>query len=111
VCRVDEVTQGEARVALLARDDWGRPREAIVLRDERGELRAYRNLCSHLPVPLDAASRRFVRDGAITCATHGARYRLDDGHCISGPCRGQSLRALPVEVSDGDVFVLDDGTA
>jgi nitrite reductase/ring-hydroxylating ferredoxin subunit len=106
-CRASELVAAEVRVVPLARGVAGQPREAIVLFDEHGELRAYRNLCNHLPVPLDAASRRFLKDGSLQCATHGARYRLHDGYCFAGPCKGASLRPLRIE-RDGEHIVLID---
>ena len=37
---------------------------------------------------------------------HGARFLPDTGLCVHGPCAGQSLNALPVEVgSAGEVTV------
>jgi nitrite reductase/ring-hydroxylating ferredoxin subunit len=94
-------------VRLSAGPD-GRPREAIVLADDGGIPRAYLNLCRHLPIPLDAATRRFLAtDGMLQCLTHGARYRVEDGLCVSGPCRGASLYALQLHVEDGTLFVLD----
>ena len=42
----------------------------------------------------------------ILCATHGAEFRIEDGFCVLGPCRGQSLEPISVSVRDGDV-VLD----
>lgn len=107
VCKAGELVPGEVRVVSLRKSSTGRPREAIVLRDEDGQARAYHNVCSHLPIPLDAASRRFLKDGAIQCATHGARYRLRDGLCVAGPCQGTSLQALPVEANGDDVAVVD----
>ena len=73
-----------------------------------GEVRAYKNQCRHLPLPLDDhdpgelwdADRRF-----LVCASHGARYRPDDGLCVDGPCKGSHLKALPIEVRDGEVFL------
>ncbi|HRF54496.1 MAG TPA: Rieske (2Fe-2S) protein, partial [Aquimonas sp.] len=35
------------------------------------------------------------------CAAHGAAFAVRDGHCVSGPCRGQSLQSLNVRVIDG----------
>jgi nitrite reductase/ring-hydroxylating ferredoxin subunit len=96
-------------VVPLAPDADARPREAIVLRDERGVLRAYRNLCQHLPVPLDAGSRRFIFSGYLLCGTHGARYRLADGLCVHGPCLGKALHALEIECVSDELFVLDAG--
>jgi nitrite reductase/ring-hydroxylating ferredoxin subunit len=58
-------------------------------------------------IPLDAGSRQFLADGQLQCATHGARYRRSDGLCVAGPCRGTSLRALPIELSAGVLFVVD----
>lgn len=97
-------------LAHLAPDPFGRPREAIVLLDEGNQARAYLNQCRHLPIPLDSGSRQFFAFGELQCATHGARYRLRDGLCVSGPCRGASLFALPVEITSGLVFVHDDGS-
>jgi nitrite reductase/ring-hydroxylating ferredoxin subunit len=92
----------------LAPDPQGRPREAIVVLDEHERPHGYMNLCRHLPIPLDAGSRRFLVSGEIQCATHGARYRLHDGYCITGPCRGTSLIRVEVEVTAALVFVVDE---
>jgi nitrite reductase/ring-hydroxylating ferredoxin subunit len=96
-------------LAHLAPDAFGRPREAIVLLDEHDEPRAYLNQCRHLPIPLDAGSRQFFFGGELQCSTHGARYRLRDGMCVAGPCRGAALAALPIEIAAALVFVIDDG--
>ena len=82
-------------------------REAIVLRDDDG-VRAFANVCRHLPIPLDAGSRNVMAaDGRhFLCRTHGALYRITDGKCVQGPCGGQSLTALPVEVDGDRVYLL-----
>jgi nitrite reductase/ring-hydroxylating ferredoxin subunit len=92
----------------LAPDMSGRPREAVVVLDGAGVPRAYLNQCRHLPIPLDGGSRQFLTEGQLQCGTHGARYRLNDGLCVMGPCRGASLFTLPVEVVAALVFVQDD---
>ena len=102
---------GEVRAIRFAPSAEGMRREALVLRDERGDVRAFRNLCKHLPILLDAGSRRYLTpDGtALFCATHGARYRLEDGLCVHGPCKGASLDAVPIEREGDALFVIDDG--
>ncbi len=81
-------------------------REAIVLRDADGVVRAYQNLCRHMPIPLDAGGRRFLDETKhLFCSTHGARYRREDGVCVSGPCVGRRLFALPLEVEGEQVLV------
>ncbi len=109
VARREELDPGEVRVVGLGDDTLARRPEALVVVDETGEVRAYLNECQHLPIPLDAGSREFLDDttGHLRCGTHGALYRRDDGLCVRGPCRGRSLRALPVSVDADGWIVLD----
>jgi nitrite reductase/ring-hydroxylating ferredoxin subunit len=39
---------------------------------------------------------------------HGALFEIESGVCVSGPCAGKALRALPVRVAQGYV-VLEEG--
>ncbi|HNV79908.1 MAG TPA: Rieske (2Fe-2S) protein, partial [Thermomonas sp.] len=39
----------------------------------------------------------------LVCAAHGASFELANGVCVAGPCRGESLRAVAVEVRDGGI--------
>jgi nitrite reductase/ring-hydroxylating ferredoxin subunit len=91
----------------------GTPREAVVLRDPTGTVRAYVNRCRHLPIPLDGGSRRFLDEERrwLMCGTHGALFRKEDGYCFVGPCRGLSLFALAVEVDEsGTIWVTSQKT-
>lgn len=107
VCREDELRPGVVRTAPLGVDDLGRPIQGLVLRAEDGSIVAYRNLCRHLPVPLDGGTGDLLSDdGAhLVCGTHGALYRLLDGYCVEGPCEGLSLQPLAVDVRRGEIFV------
>jgi nitrite reductase/ring-hydroxylating ferredoxin subunit len=73
----------------------------------RDGILIYRNACPHLGVPLDWAPGKFLNlDGTrIICATHGAEFRITDGLCLRGPCRGQKLVAMPVRVVAGVLMV------
>lgn len=103
-------TLDELRAArtLVARVPERRPvLEFVVVLD--GETpRGYVNRCEHIPVPLDAGSRRFLDPTGryLECRTHGALFRVEDGYCESGPCLGRSLEARPIRV-DGDLVVID----
>lgn len=71
-------------------------------------LSAYENSCPHTSGPLDWVPDQFLsreRD-YILCATHGALFRIEDGECVSGPCVGDSLRALKVWL-DGNTVVIE----
>jgi nitrite reductase/ring-hydroxylating ferredoxin subunit len=41
------------------------------------------------------------------CSSHGALFRISDGECVLGPCLGEKLMPLLIEVRDGDVFLMD----
>lgn len=106
LCASDELAVGKARVCNLGRDREGRPLRALLLLDPLRQLYAYVDRCRHLPIPLDNAGKYLDDDGThLICRTHGARYRLVDGMCIDGPCRGLGLWPLPV-VFEGDQIVL-----
>jgi nitrite reductase/ring-hydroxylating ferredoxin subunit len=40
----------------------------------------------------------------IQCAVHGAMFRIEDGFCVSGPCAGDTLMAIPACLQDGEIF-------
>jgi len=109
VCAVDALVPGEAQTTALAPDPRGRPREALIVRDHAGTARAYLNRCRHLPIPMDCGSRDFYDDTKtrLICVTHGATYRLDDGVCDWGPCKGDALEALPLVEREGVLYVVD----
>ncbi len=100
LCRVAEIPDGGVRCFTLARD--GEPLEIFVHR-RGGAVVAYVNRCPHQGTPLDIIPGRVLtRDRRhFLCATHGAQFRLDDGLCVRGPCRGAALAPAPVRVRDG----------
>ena len=78
----------------------------VVRRD--GECFAYRNSCPHTGSPLDWVEHQFLDlDGAlIQCATHDARFLIDTGECVFGPCPGQSLEPLPIALRDDEIYLV-----
>jgi len=73
----------------------------LVLRT-KGELRAFRNACAHVGLPLERGMCD-VAAGTITCPWHGFRFDADTGACLSAPsCR---LEPFPLRVSAGVVWV------
>ena len=67
----------------------------------------YVNICPHARTPLDWTPDQFLnRDKTnLLCATHGARFRIDDGFCVAGPCPGASLTRVPITITNGDVVI------
>lgn len=67
-----------------------------------GRVYGYLNRCAHVPMELDWAEGQFFESSGLylMCATHGAIYAPDTGHCVGGPCRGARLRPVGVEERD-----------
>ena len=76
--------------------------DTIFLVRRAGHVYAYRDSCPHWPGARMAWRRHeyLDADGAhIVCHGHGALFDIATGHCLSGPCAGLSLSALPVELT------------
>ena len=101
LCAHADLAEGETR--LVATADARTPDFFLVRRG--GRVRAYLNDCPHRNLPLDLVPGRFLdREGVhILCTGHGARVDVDTGACVSGPCRGQSLTPVPLDLSGGAV--------
>jgi len=78
----------------------------VVQRD--GACFAYRNSCPHTGAPLDWVEHQFldVEGALIQCAVHDARFLIESGDCVMGPCPGESLESLPIRVLDGNIYLL-----
>jgi nitrite reductase/ring-hydroxylating ferredoxin subunit len=70
----------------------------------------YVNECPHIGTPLDWWPDRFLSvDGSrIVCATHGAEFRISDGECLRGPCFGERLQPVVIQIKDGTIYVPED---
>ena len=81
--------------------------EPLILFRDGDEVRAWVNVCPHAGRQLDWAPGEFLKskDGLLVCAAHGASFELQAGECGAGPCRGESLRKVGVEVRDGAVWL------
>lgn len=71
-----------------------------------GKLFAYANRCCHFPLTMDWVENNFFSNDKryLICANHGATYEPTSGECIWGPCYGESLLTIPIEISEGKVL-------
>lgn len=81
--------------------------ESLLLYRDGDAVRAWLNICPHAGRRLDWAPGQFLKskDGLLVCAAHGASFELGGGECVAGPCRGEALRAVAVDVRDGAVWL------
>ena len=81
------------------------PARAFALRFD-GHVVAYLNRCVHVPTEMDWQHGEFLDSAKeyILCATHGAAYQPQTGHCVGGPCGRGRLTALETFERDGQVY-------
>lgn len=102
IARVDELRPGTTKKFMLLISGV---EEECFLVNHAGQLHAYINRCSHVPMSLDWVENQFfTEDGQfLQCATHGAHYLPDTGECVSGPPCGKFLTSLKLIIEDGEV--------
>ena len=107
ICKSADVREGEDGVRFTVTRVTGE--EPAFLVRFQGRVHAYLNRCAHVPVELDWLPGKLFDDSRryVICATHGAMYEPETGHCVSGPCRGARLVPLRVEERDGGVYLIE----
>jgi nitrite reductase/ring-hydroxylating ferredoxin subunit len=75
----------------------------------KNQLVAYENVCRHIPISLDYGDDRFFNRAKshFICQSHGAIYDPLSGVCVGGPCTGETLKRLKIEVRGGAVWLVD----
>lgn len=107
LCALSELDATGGKGFTVGEGDW--PLRGFIVRTTNG-VAAYVNTCPHAGHPLDLRQNRFLTPdrSLILCASHGALFTRDEGLCIAGPCPGQSLKRVPVELV-GEYVMLADG--
>jgi nitrite reductase/ring-hydroxylating ferredoxin subunit len=104
LCSLAELENTGSHGFAVGEGDW--PLRGFVVKTATG-IAAYVNYCPHAGHPLNIRPNRFLTpDGSlILCCSHGALFARDNGLCIAGPCQGQKLTPIPVEVIGGYVML------
>lgn len=106
LCRIEDIPDGGA----LGVDTDGENATSLILLRRGEQVFAWYNECPHAGRRLEWAQGRFlVRDGVLTCAVHGASFRVDSGRCCGGLACGD-LAAAAVKLRDGAVWLASDVT-
>jgi len=88
-------------------DPLGEGRDTMFIVRRLGRLFAYRNACPHYEMARMAWKKNEFLNGdgsQILCAAHGALFDIASGVCTIGPCIGQHLTPVQVEIRDDQVW-------
>ncbi len=68
----------------------------------------YINSCPHAQAPLEWNPDQFLdeKQEMILCAMHGAEFSIEEGECLGGPCDGQGLTKVTLEVDENKIYVI-----
>ena len=106
VCSISDLPEGQSkgfRLSAFGPDDF-------FLVNQAGVIHGYRNSCPHWPgasLPLKRGDYLDESARYIVCHGHNALFEIETGRCISGPCLGERLTPLTIEVDQsGTVFIL-----
>lgn len=95
ICDSSEVTPGNSRL-FIYRDAQDR---CVLVRIPNGELKAYRQTCTHLGCAVRWDGQR------LECPCHNGYFEVERGFPVQGPPT-RPLSALRVEEREGGVWVL-----
>lgn len=94
VARVDEVPPGSVKLV----DYRG---QRVLLVNDSGRLYALAESCPHGEAPLSIGT---LADGVLTCAWHGAQFRVATGEILAGPAH-EPLVHHALRLRGGDIWV------
>lgn len=100
ICKLSDIAVGAARGFRVSAEV-----EIFIIR--RGEhIYGYYNRCPHTGAPLNWQADQFLdlSGSYIQCSGHDAMFRIEDGHCLTGPCHGQSLSPVLLTIVDEHIF-------
>ncbi len=102
LARLDALADGGAIVVDV---DRAGARLSLILTRSGDRIAAFRNKCPHAGYPLQRADGRvLVQDKRyMVCGAHGASFALSDGACAGGPCNGDGLERIEIDVHNGEI--------
>jgi nitrite reductase/ring-hydroxylating ferredoxin subunit len=103
LCKTDQINDRDAR-------SFDTPQGEVIVASRDGMFYAYLNRCPHLGISLEFQEQQFMDmdHEYLMCANHGALFQVENGECVFGPCKNQSLKPIPIKVhSDGGIYLIE----
>jgi len=111
VCDAESIQPQRAKTFdLIGLDEEGKPRAfpIVICRLTKKRYYAYLNACPHQGVPLNFEAGQQPLDPGrrfLMCGKHGAKFQIETGHCVEGPCAGERLEPISCVVIEGEVCI------
>ena len=104
LCSISDITDPGSKSFLL--DNNGQEINIFIVHKD-GQFHGFINSCPHTGVNLEWQEDQFLDmdQNFIQCSTHDALFEINTGHCIYGPCSGENLTPVQIEVIDNRLIV------
>ena len=99
LCKTDAISNNSSSKLIIGET-------SLFIVKHRGTYHGFVNSCPHMQIPLDWDNNQFFdcENELIQCSTHGALFLITTGECIQGPCVGQGLTKITLEIMHGDIY-------
>lgn len=101
MCALADVPDGGAKNVPFG----NAPAFELLVTRAGGQVRGYVNRCAHMRIPLNLLEVVQTDGQRLICDNHYAAFRFADGYCEAGPCEGDSLLAVPLELRGGRIRI------
>lgn len=99
LCAIGDLADGEARGFRVPAVD-----PKIILVRKGARVHAYLDACPHYQpgTPMAWKTNAYLNGNGtrLACHSHGAEFDIETGECVIGPCLGQSLTRVEVEINE-----------
>lgn len=105
IARLDDLPDHGGKDVIFTE---GTARLQVIVQRLDDDVVVFENRCPHAGTPLNMFNDKFldITGKRLICRTHGALFDPGNGKCVRGPCKGQYLRTVAVEIRDGAVYSL-----
>lgn len=103
LCQLTDIEEGRAKEFSYRQGDEVRD---IFIQRVGDEIFAYENSCPHAYLPLNMKDGIFTEKSGkyFMCQNHGALFDVKSGLCLGGPCNGQYLVPIEVDLIEGAII-------
>lgn len=107
ICRKEDVPENGAKGFSL---ETRSGEIAFFIIHKNTKYFAYVNSCPHTNINLEWVPDQFldINNELIQCSLHGAKFNIEDGLCIFGPCLGLRLKSLDIRIEDNHLLLITD---
>ena len=104
LCNISDIKKDECKGFSLSDD---KDSQDIFIANRDDKYFAYKNSCPHTGASLNWQPDVFMDydNFYIQCSIHAARFEVETGFCVWGPCANQSLKKIDISIIDNKIYL------